>query len=160
MKKELIIPVEVYADSRELEPEDAAILDLARKSTANAYAPYSQFRVAAAVRLANGKALAGTNQENASFPAGICAERVVLSTASAIYPGVAVTCIAISYFHENGTSTKPISPCGICRQTLIEYELRAKHPIRIILGGYAGEVLILNCAKDLLPLAFTSEGMN
>jgi cytidine deaminase len=159
MKKVLTIPIEQYADSGELGPEDAELLDMARRSTGDAYAPYSRFRVAAAVRLTNGKTLTGTNQENASYPAGICAERVVLSAASATYPGVAVSALAVSYFNEGGTHSRPVSPCGICRQTLTEYELRAGKPIRIILGGYSGEVLILHAAADLLPLAFTSVGL-
>jgi cytidine deaminase len=158
-KKELTIPVEVYADSRELKPEDALLLDRARKATGDAYAPYSRFRVAAAARLANGEILTGTNQENASFPAGICAERVALSTASAIYPGIAVTDLAVSCFQEGAVNSRPISPCGICRQTLTEYELRAGRPLRLILGGYSGEVYIINCATDLLPLAFTAAEM-
>jgi cytidine deaminase len=156
MKKVLTISIEQYADSAQLEPEDAKLLDKARQSTGDAYAPYSRFRVAAAVRLANGKILTGTNQENASYPAGICAERVVLSAASAVYPGAAVSALAVSYFHEGGTHSRPVSPCGFCRQTLTEYELRSGKPIRIILSGYAGEVLILHSATDLLPLAFTS----
>jgi cytidine deaminase len=156
MKKELTIAIDSYVDSGALRPEDAELLDLARKSTADAYAPYSRFRVAAAVRLANGKTLSGTNQENASYPAGICAERVVLSAASAVYPGVAVSALAVSYFHDGGVHSRPVSPCGICRQTLTEYELRGGGPIRIILSGFSGEVLILHSAADLMPLAFTS----
>jgi cytidine deaminase len=155
-KKDLVIPVEIYADSGELETADALLLDLARKSTVDAYAPYSRFRVAAAVRLANGQTLTGTNQENASFPAGICAERVVLSTASALYPHLAVTDLAVSFFYEGGRNDQPITPCGICRQTITEYELRSGQPIRLILGGHTGEIFVLSRATDLLPLAFTS----
>jgi cytidine deaminase len=154
-KKELTIPLEIYENAGELQPADALLLNLAMEATGNAYAPYSGFRVGASVRLANGKTLSGTNQENASFPAGICAERVVLSAASAIYPGIAVTDLAISFFYEGGNNAKPISPCGICRQTISEYELRSATPIRLILGGNSGEVFILGRAADLLPLAFT-----
>jgi len=126
-KKELTVPLEIYENAGELQPADALLLNLAMEATGNAYAPYSGFRVGASVRLANGKTLSGTNQENASFPAGICAERVVLSAASAIYPGIAVTDLAI----------------------------RSATPIRLILGGNSGEVFILSRAADLLPLAFT-----
>jgi cytidine deaminase len=155
-KKELITPIEIYADSRELEPADDFLLKLARESAGDAYAPYSRFRVGAAVRLANGKTLTGTNQENASFPAGICAERVALSAASSVYPGIAVTGLAVSFIQEGGNDDKPIAPCGICRQTLAEYELRSGGSIRLILGGRSGEVFILNGATNLLPLAFNA----
>ncbi len=151
--------MEVYADAGELGPADSLLLNLAKEATGNAYAPYSGFRVGAAVRLANGETLTGSNQENASFPAGICAERVVLSAASALYPGTSVTDMAVSFYHEGGNNAKPISPCGICRQTITEYELRFASPIRLILGGNSGEVFILNRAADLLPLAFTSAEM-
>jgi cytidine deaminase len=155
-KKELVISIDVYADSRELDPADALLLNLARKTTGDAYAPYSRFQVAAAVRLTNGKTLTGTNQENASFPAGICAERVALSAASSLYPGMAVTSLAVSYMQAAKKNNNPISPCGICRQTLMEYELRAGGPIRLILAGRTGEIFILRSAADLLPLAFTA----
>jgi len=158
-KRELTISVDVYADSGELETADALLLDLARKTTSDAYAPYSRFRVAAAVRLANGKILAGTNQENASFPAGICAERVALSAASAMYPGIGVADLAVSFFHEGGKNDRPISPCGICRQTLAEYEIRSGQPIRLMLGGSTGEIFVLHSAADLIPFAFTSAEM-
>ncbi|HVY74490.1 MAG TPA: cytidine deaminase [Puia sp.] len=154
-KKELTLSLEAYTDAAELGKEDAALLELARKATADAYVPYSHFRVGAAVRLANGKTLTGTNQENAAYPAGLCAERVALSTASALYPGIAVTDLAVSYLNEQGDSRTPVSPCGICRQTLVEYENRSEKPIRILLAGQTGEVLAIGKASDLLPLAFT-----
>jgi cytidine deaminase len=110
-------------------------------------------------RLISGEIVKGTNQENASFPAGICAERVLLSAASSLFPGVAIETMAISYHNLHGSNGKPISPCGICRQSMMEFQTRTKHPIRIILSGQNGEVYLLKSATDLLPLVFTAEDM-
>lgn len=156
----LHIPVQIFQDFTELNPSDALLLDAARKATGHAYAPYSDFRVGAAVMLINGQTLSGSNQENASFPAGICAERVVLSAASATFPGTAIISLALTYINKSSTSNRPISPCGICRQTLAEYEQRFNHPIRLILGGISGEIFIVNRATDLLPFAFSNQELN
>jgi cytidine deaminase len=150
------IPVEIFSDVHALEAGDARLFDAARKATGDAYAPYSKFRVGVAVRLENGQIITGSNQENASFPAGICAERVTLSAASAVYPGVAITDLALTYINESDHSNHPISPCGICRQTLAEYEQRFGRSIRLILGGFSGEIYIIKRATDLLPFAFSS----
>jgi cytidine deaminase len=152
----LNISLQIFPDFNSLEPEDANLLDAARKAAVYAYAPYSRFRVGAAVRLINGHIISGSNQENASFPAGICAERVTLSAASAAFPEVAISGLALTYINESGNTGSPISPCGICRQTLAEYEQRFSQPIRLILGGISGEIFIINRATDLLPLAFSS----
>jgi cytidine deaminase len=153
----LNIPVQIFPDLESLEVADAILLKAAYEATGDAYAPYSEFRVGVALRLANGKILTGSNQENASFPAGICAERVALSAASATFPGIAVSSLALTYVSESGSSDKLISPCGICRQTLSEYEQRFGQRIRLILGGISGEIYILDRATDLLPLAFSSQ---
>jgi cytidine deaminase len=141
----------------ELAEADALLLGEAKKATQHAYAPYSRFRVAAVAKLANGRTVIGTNQENASYPAGICAERVLLSSVSSQYPGIAIETIAVTYINENGDSNHPISPCGICRQSLQEYAHRLKSPIRLILGGMTGKVFIIPQASLLMPLAFTNE---
>jgi len=151
------IPVQIYPDHQALEPEDARLLEAARGATDHAYAPYSKFRVGAALRLSDGSIITGSNQENASFPAGICAERVALSAASAVAPGKAVTALALTYINKSGAGQRPISPCGICRQSLTEYEQRFDQPIRLILGGTTGEIFIFNKATDLLPFAFNSQ---
>jgi cytidine deaminase len=151
------IPVQIFPDFKTLDKADKELMKAAKNATHHAYAPYSKFRVGAAIRLSNGNILTGSNQENASFPAGICAERVVLSAASASFPGVAVTDLALTYINESGTGDRPISPCGICRQTLAEYEQRFGKPIRLILGGISGEVFIISRAMDLLPFAFSSQ---
>jgi cytidine deaminase len=151
------IPVQIFSDFKVLAADDARLLEAARNATGDAYAPYSKFRVGVAVRLENGQIVTGSNQENASFPAGICAERVTLSAASAVYPGIAVTDLALTYINESGNSNHPISPCGICRQTLVEYEQRFGRAMRLIMGGFSGEIYIISRATDLLPFAFSSQ---
>ena len=160
MKKEAYnFEFEVYESIESLPINDAWLLGEAIKVTQHAYAPYSHFQVGAIARLTNGEIVAGSNQENASFPIGLCAERVLLATAASLYPNVVIETIAISYHNDNGESDHPISPCGICRQSLLEYESRVNHPIRLILGGMEGQVYIIDKAAMLLPLSFTSEDL-
>jgi len=147
---------EVYDDMSELKKEDAALLAKARKVTKQAYAPYSNFFVGAVARLSNGEMVAGTNQENASYPVGICAERVLLGTAATLYPGVSIDTMAISYDSNEVKSDHPISPCGMCRQSLLEYETRTGAPIRLILAGQEGKIYIVKTISYLLPFAFNS----
>jgi len=156
-KAEYRFSFDVFETIDELSAGDALMLSRAKKETENAYAPYSRFSVAAVAKLSNGEMITGTNQENASYPAGICAERVLLSSASSQYPGIAIEAIAISYDNRNGESSRPISPCGICRQSLQEYEHRLKRPIRLILGGITGKIYIIPQASVLMPLAFTGD---
>jgi cytidine deaminase len=148
---------EVYDSANALSPADALLVEKARAATKNAYAPYSHFNVSAVARLANGNFISGTNQENASFPVAICAERVLLSAIASQYPNTVIDTIAISYNNENGVSNRPVSPCGVCRQSLLEYEERVHHPIRIILSGMEGEVYVITTAAHLLPLSFNSD---
>jgi cytidine deaminase len=147
----------VYNSIDELPEDQQWLLNRAKAATALAYAPYSNFKVGAVAKLANGEIVAGSNQENASFPAGLCAERVLLSSISSLFPKVPVETIAISYQCDDQKSDHPISPCGICRQSLQEFETRVSHPIQLILGGHTGEVYVIDSASRLLPLAFTSE---
>jgi cytidine deaminase len=148
-----------YPDAGELPEKDLALLEAARKATGLAYAPYSGFRVGAALALVSGDVVTGANQENASFPAGLCAERVALASAAARFPGVAVAALAVSYDAGPGASDRPISPCGICRQSLAEWEQRFGSPIRIILGGLKGGVQVIASASTLLPLSFSREDL-
>jgi cytidine deaminase len=154
-KEEYGFSFEKYDSAERLKEEDSALLREARSATKGAYAPYSRFRVGAAARLVNGKTICGSNQENASFPAGLCAERVLLATAASLYPGVAIETLAISYQNELGPSDQPITPCGICRQSLQEFEQRVKRPVRLVLGGMEGPVYLIGQAGWLLPLAFS-----
>ncbi len=147
---------EVYDDLGQLSEKDAWLLTEARSVTEQAYAPYSGFHVGAVAILENGEVVAGTNQENASYPVGICAERVLLGSVGTLHPNIPVTTMAISYNSADVKSDHPISPCGMCRQALLEYETRTKKPIRLILSGQEGQVFIIPSSRFLLPFAFTS----
>jgi cytidine deaminase len=150
---------EVYDSINDLKKDDAELLHKAAEATNKAYAPYSNFFVGAAARLKDGTIVTAANQENASFPVGICAERVLLSSVSSQHPASIIETIAVSYDNRNGESNKPISPCGVCRQTLLEYEQRQQQPVRLILGGIEGEVYVIEKASLLLPLSFNKENM-
>jgi cytidine deaminase len=149
----------VYSSINDLNNDDAELLQKAIEATNHAYAPYSNFFVGAAARLKDGTIVTGGNQENASFPVGICAERVLLSSVSSQHSSTIIETIAVSYDNRNGESNKPITPCGLCRQTLFEYEQRQQQPIRLILGGMEGEVYVIEKASLLLPLSFTKEDL-
>jgi cytidine deaminase len=161
MKQEYKFGFEVFDDISELTSQDAALLEEARKTTQKAYAPYSNFLVGAVAICNNGQKVYGSNQENASYPVGICAERVLLSSASMIQTDEPIKTMAISYnnLSTKGESNKPISPCGMCRQYLTEYEERTKQPIRMILSGMEGKVMIIESASQLLPFSFGSDSM-
>jgi len=146
--------IKVLSSVTELTAEYASLLEKAKQMIPNAYAPYSNFLVGAAVLLDNGITVTGNNQENASFPVGMCAERVTLSSASALYPGIAMKALAVTATGRSFKTNEPISPCGICRQTILEYEIRHHHPIEIILQGATGEIYLINSVKDILPLYF------
>jgi cytidine deaminase len=146
---------EEYNDISELKKEDADLLTQARMVTKQAYAPYSNFFVGAVAKLKNNQTVSGTNQENASYPVGICAERVLLGNAATLHPGVSIDSLAISYYSKDVPSDHPISPCGMCRQALLEYETRTEKPIRLILAGQEGKVYIVKTVRFLLPFAFT-----
>jgi cytidine deaminase len=156
-KRKFEFSFDVYDSIDQLTAEDQELLKDARSVTKNAYAPYSHFYVGAAARLTNGKIVSGSNQENASFPVGICAERVLLGSVSSLYPGMAIETMAISYQSKIVQSDHPISPCGMCRQSLQEFEARIKKPVRLLLAGMEGKVYVIKSASQLLPLAFTNE---
>ncbi len=161
MKKETIhFDYSVFDTSDELAANDKTLLEAAREATANAYAPYSNFLVGAVAKLQNGETVSGTNQENASYPVGICAERVLLSTAATMFKDVPIETIAISYNNVNGDSSNPVSPCGMCRQALREYEERTEHTIRLILSGKSGKVYVIDNVSQLLPFSFGKKDLD
>lgn len=159
-KEEYKFSVTTYDSIEELNQADSFLLSEARSVTQFAYAPYSNFQVGAVAKLTNGETVTGTNQENASYPAGICAERVLLSSASSQFPGVPIAAVAIAYNNLKGKSDRPVSPCGICRQSFAEFQQRTKNPIRIILSGMEGKVQVIENAADLLPLVFGADDLN
>lgn len=160
MKNEVFkFDFKIYNSIDELDKKGAYLLREARNVTEMAYAPYSNFKVGAYALLVNGQTVSGTNQENAAYPAGICAERTLMSTASSLFPGIGIETIAISYKNMLGESNRPVSPCGICRQSFVEFQQRTKNPIRIILSGMQGEVYVIENAENLLPLVFGSDDL-
>src|SRR5690606_6679104 len=117
-------------------------------------APYSKFRVGAAVLLDNGEVVLGSNQENAAYPSGLCAERVAIFHAGAVYPDATILQIAISAASDVHTTTSPIPPCGSCRQSIAEYEFRQSRPIELYFMGETGAIYKSDSLKNLLPFSF------
>lgn len=163
MKEKIIeIPVK-ECTLEELDAERRELVEAAKEMTRTSYAPYSRFHVGAAIRMANGEIVRGSNQENAAYPSGTCAERTACYYASALYPGMKMTAIAIAAWtrlHHSESDpdelcfqASPISPCGSCRQALLEYEA-LYGDIEVILYGL-DRTLILPSVKSLLPFCFT-----
>jgi cytidine deaminase len=139
----------------ELSDDERKLVEAAIASTQHSYAPYSHFHVGAAIMLANGIVIPGCNQENAAFPAGLCAERSAIFAAGAQYPDQPITMVAIAARNVEGQLTKlPVSPCGTCRQVMIETETRYQQPLRILLYGQE-KIYVMDGIKNLMPLSFT-----
>ena len=153
----LLIDIKIY-DYRELDNADRELIDAACEATKRSYAPYSHFSVGAAARLANGIVVTGTNQENAAYPSGLCAERTTLFYANSQYPDQAVETLAIAAHNGRDFLDAPIPPCGACRQVMLETEKRFKRPMRILLYGKEG-IYELKNVGDLLPLSFDASSM-
>lgn len=154
--REIHIPLvfKAYEDLNEMSQSDQKLMIQAVENRKKAYAPYSRFRVGAALLLENGEVVNGNNQENAAYPSGLCAERVAIFQASAIYPGVKILKIAISATSDDKVIEAPIPPCGGCRQSIAEYEIKQESPIEILFMGEKGEVYHSDSLKSLLPLIF------
>ena len=157
--KNIKIEIDIkVCDLAELPKEEQELLTEAIRATDNSYANYSKFYVGAALRLDNGKIMIGANQENAAFPSGLCAERTAIFAAQANYPDQPIRTLAIAAKNSGGLLKQPVTPCGACRQVILEIEDRYKSPIRILLYGTEG-VYCINSVKDLLPLSFIDENM-
>ena len=155
MKQIEMQPTIYECQMNELTPQEQQLLQCAIEATAHSYAPYSHFHVGAALLLADGTMLPGCNQENAAFPAGLCAERSAIFAAGAQHPDVAPTMLAIAARDTTGQLTQePVSPCGTCRQVIIETETRYNSPLRILLYGQRC-VYAMDGIKHLMPLSFT-----
>lgn len=140
----------------ELSAEEQRLVDVAREATLRSYAPYSHFSVGAAVLLENGETVSGTNQENAVYPSGLCAERTTLFYANSRYPTAAVVALAIAARNEAGLLSRPLPPCGACRQVMLETEQRFGRPMTLLMSG-TEEIYRINGVQHLLPFAFDSE---
>ncbi len=150
--KEIICKVDVLA-WEELSERERVLVEHARKATEGSYSPYSAFAVGAALLLANGEVVCGSNQENVSYPCGLCAERTALYYANATYPDQPVEMLAIAAKNKDGFLPSPITPCGACRQSLLETENRFGLPITVLLFG-TREILRVGSISSLLPLQF------
>lgn len=141
-------------DIRDLPDDEQILVKAAREMTGKAYAPYSSFYVGAAILLRNGEIVRGSNQENGAYPSGLCAERVAAFAASSMFPGVAMTKIAVSANSPAFTLEAPVSPCGACRQVLLEYEASQKLPLKMLLSKEDGKIIIVEKIRDMLPFSF------
>ena len=150
---------QIFDSALELPLTDRELLEKAKEAISGSYAPYSHYHVGAAVKLANGEVFKGSNQENMSFPAGLCAERVAVFAAASTFPDIPVAMIAISAISDDFEVADPVPPCGICRQAIVEYEIKFNNKIRIILGGETGKVFVFHGMGTLLPLAFQEKGL-
>lgn len=158
MKKEQVtLQFEKYDSLNLLNDEDKNLLLAAREATKTAYAPYSHYHVGAAVLLQNGTIVSGSNQENAAYPSGLCAERVAVFAAGAHYPDIKIKAIAISARAGNSPEFKEVSPCGDCRQVMAEYEYRYRNNIRLIMQGPGEQIIVLQNVKTLLPFMFSAD---
>lgn len=152
-KKIEIKMIEMQYD--ELSASQRKLVDLARAATDRSYAPYSKFRVGAAIELDNGEIVTGSNQENAAYPSGTCAERTAAFYAHAAYPEAKFKAIAIAAIGTDGHEVcDPVAPCGACRQSLLEFETLANHDVEVILAG-SDAIYILPSVRSTLPLAFS-----
>ena len=154
--KDIIISTHfsVFESITELPSDIQNLMEQAIEIRKNAYSPYSKFRVGAALLLDNGTIVLGSNQENAAYPSGLCAERVAVFYAGANYPEAKILKMAITAASDNNPTTSPIPPCGSCRQSIAEYEIKQDTPIEIYFMGEIGHVYKSDSLKNLLPFMF------
>lgn len=156
---EVKVQLKQYESEQEMNIEDLSLLLKAREALSYSYSPYSNFKVGAAALLRNGEIILGSNQENASFPAGICAERSAICNAAHQFKGIPLIKMAITVFTDDFEVSSPIAPCGVCRQVLLETELQQEQEIEIILQGSKGKIYTLPSARSLLPIYFFEKGL-
>jgi len=150
------ITVYSYEECTEIEKN---LIDAAKQATSNAYAPYSHFHVGAALLLENGKIITGNNQENAAYPSGLCAERTAVFYANAQFPNQKIEAMAVAAFYKGEFTHDLISPCGSCRQVLLEVESRYNSPVKILLYNSNNEVYVAESMSSLMPLSFTKKAL-
>lgn len=157
-EKQITIPVKVKHDT-DLTEDEKTLRDKAIEATHHSYSPYSHFSVGAAIQLSDGTIVCGSNQENAAYPSGLCAERTAMFYANSSYPDKAIKRLCITARGTDGQLvSQPISPCGACRQSLLEAELRHDTDIEVMLYG-SKQTYILRSVKDLLPLSFSQSDL-
>lgn len=157
--KKINISIDIELKQKEeLSAEEQILVDKAIEATTRSYSVYSHFAVGAALMLENGDIVLGANQENAAFPSGLCAERTAIFAAQVNNPDQPLKTIAIAARNENGLLKKPITPCGGCRQVMLEIEDRYKKPVKILLYGTEG-IYVVNSVKDIMPLSFVSDDL-
>ena len=155
MKKiEINTEVTIFNSIQELPEEIKKLMNAAKHAKENAYAPYSKFKVGAAFLLENGKMVSGNNQENAAYPSGMCAERVAIWKVASEFPSAIIKSLAITASSSSQLLTEPVAPCGGCRQTMLEYELKQEQPIEIYFMGETGAITKSASLANLLPLIF------
>ncbi len=155
----LTTKITVYS-YEECTEQEKKLIDAAKQATSNAYAPYSHFHVGAALLLENGTIITGNNQENAAYPSGLCAERTAVFYANAQYPDQKIVSMAVAAFYKGKFTEDLISPCGSCRQVLLEVESRYKSPVRILLYKEENEVYVAESMSSLMPLSFTKDALD
>jgi cytidine deaminase len=157
LKEEIIkqIRLVVHPNQQQLDEGDLKLLDIALEATQKAYAPYSDFHVGAAIRLANGEIMQGCNQENAAFPSGLCAERVAFFAAGVQFPGIGIESLAITIRSTTKADHDPATPCGACLQVMRDVEQRQGQPIRILLKGSGAAVYEAESVATFLPFSFS-----
>ncbi len=156
---QLNISLQAYGSIEELPAAERHLLEEARRATEKAYAPYSNFYVGAALLTADGEIIRGTNQENAAYPSGLCAERTALFAAGANNPDLQVKMLAVTARRKGEAHYTAANPCGACRQVMAEYEDKQKSPIRIIMEGQNGEIWVAEGINVLLPFRFSKENL-
>jgi cytidine deaminase len=156
-KSKIITNIFQFEDISECSPQIQSLMLKAIEARDNSYSPYSNFQVGAALELENGVIITGSNQENASYPAGLCAERTAVFYAGSKYPGVKIQNIAISAGPIGKDYAEPVPPCGSCRQAIAEYEQKQKSPIAVYFMGKSGQVKKVDSLLSLLPLAFNKD---
>ena len=157
MKKiEIATSAILFSELSELSVEDKMLMDKAVEARKKAYAPYSKFNVGAALLLENNEIVLGNNQENAAYPSGMCAERVAIWKAGSEFPGVKIVKLAITASSSIKKVDKPVGPCGACRQSLSEYEIKQKQSFEVLFMGEVGEIVKTESLLSLLPFSFDS----
>jgi len=151
----LTIDYTEIVDTNQLQDWEKNLIAQAKMALEGSYSPYSHFRVGAAVLLENGTIITGSNQENGAYPSGLCAERVALFYAGAKYPNVPIKALAVVASNEKGITSNPVSPCGACRQVMMEYQMISGKPYSIYMVG-TGKIIKIDDVRILLPFSFTN----